>query len=357
MAPNLKRRPRHSIMKKIAYSFVLILISLPAFCQDMIPFRQGDLWGYSDPAGKIVIQPSYDNAWFFTGDGIARVQLKGLFGFIDKTGAIKIKPQYTEAGDFVMGVANVKLETKSFCINLEGQPDECNAPDEDQYTDPDTFEHFTTFSVDGKQKVIVTATGDTLEPLFDRVEFTSRYLFPQTNHFAIVWQNGMKGAYNEQGVAIVPVKYKVMDILDMESYKAQENNKWGVVKYDGTIVLPFEYDSIKKVTELLYKEDRLNKNDHFIVSKGGKFGVVDHANVSILKPVYDQITIPDCSCPTEYVVSQNGLAGIYNYKGQVLIRLRYKKIEPFRGAKYTAVITANGKRGYISNQGFEFFSE
>jgi hypothetical protein len=256
-----------------------------------------------------------------------------------------------------MGVASVQSKTKSFCINLDGYPDECNPPDEDQYTDADTFDHFTTFSVNGKQKVIVTATGDTLEPAFDRVDFTSRYFFPQTDHFAIVWQNGHKGAYNEQGIAIVPVKYKIMDILDMESYKAQENNKWGVIKFDGTIVLPFEYDSVNKVTELLFKEDRLNKNDHFIISKDGKFGVVDHANKSILKPVYDQITIPNCTCPTEYVASQNGVMGIYNYKGQISIPFRYLKIDPFKGAQYTTVITANGKEGYINNRGFEYFSE
>jgi hypothetical protein len=344
-------------MKTIVYFNVLLLLSFQATCQELIPFRRGDRWGYADPSGKISIETVYDRTWFFTGDRIARVQQDGLFGFLDKAGTVKIKPQFIQAGDFVMGVAAVQSKTKSYCINLDGQTDECNPPDEDQYVDPEQSEHFTVFPVNGKYRIVINASGDTLPQAFDRVDFESRYFFPQTNYFAIVYQNGLKGAYNEVGVPIVPVKYKTMDLLDMESYKAQDNGKWGVVKFDGTIVLPFEYDSVNKVTELLFKEDRLNKNDHFIVRKGGKFGVVDYANNTILKTVYDQITIPVCSCPTEYVVAQNGLMGIYNYKGQIAIPLRYKKIDPFKGAQYTMVITTKGKEGYIDKNGFEYFSE
>jgi hypothetical protein len=345
-------------MKTIVSLAIIIFLCYQTSGQDLIPYRNGERWGFANPSGKVVIQPVYDRTWFFTGDGVARVQLNGLFGFIDKTGAVKIKPEFSEAGDFVMGVALVKRKAETLCINLDGQPDECTAPDEDEYIDPEPVEQFfTKISSRNKYRLVVSTTGDTLQPEFDRIDFVSRYFFPRTNHFAIVYKNGLKGAYNQMGIPVVPVKYRTMDILDMESYKAKENNKWGVLKFDGTTVLPFEYDSVKKVTELLFKEDRLNKNDHFIVSKGGRFGVVDHSNKTILKPIYDKITIPICSCPTEYVATQNGLTGTFDHTGKMAIPLRYQNIQPFKGAAYTMVVTSTGKEGYINRKGFEFFAE
>jgi hypothetical protein len=270
---------------------------------------------------------------------------------------VKIKPQFIKASDFVMGVASVETKTEKYCINVDGQRDECNPPDEEENISGEPMEHFTLIDAGEKYRLILNTSGDTLPGEFDSARIISRYFFPQTNYFAIVYQKQLMGAFNEQGIAVVPIKYKTMDILDMESYKAKEDGKWGVMKFDGTTVLPFEYDSVNKVTELLFLDDRLTKNDHFIVGKGKKFGVVDHTNKVILKPVYDQITIPECSCPTEYVVEQNGLSGIMNYKGQVVIPIRYKRIEPFKGAEITSVVTASGKEGYIGKQGVEYFRE
>ncbi len=344
-------------MQKILLIFVFLTCWASSIAQDLVPYRKGNLWGYSSPQGKIVIEPVYERTHFFTGDGVARVKSKGLYGFINKTGAFTIKPQFTDAGDFEMGVARVQSKSGSWCINLEGEKEECNPDDEVQDLASEPLELFALVQAGPKVKLIINNTGDTIPQEFDKVEFISRYFFPQTNYFAVVYANGMIGAYNQQGILVAPVKYKQFDILDMESFKAAENNKWGVIKFDGTEVLPFAYDSVKKVTELLFLEERLNKNDHYIVMKNAKYGVVDHSNSIILKTEYDKIVVPQCSCPTEYVVTKNGLTGIANHKGVFVVTPKYKSIEPFKGAEVTSVTTATGKEGYIRKNGMEYFTE
>ena len=63
------------------------------FCEGLAPFCQGDsLWGYIDTKGKVVINPKYDAAEFFT-DGLAAVGVgKGddmTVKFIDKDNKVK----------------------------------------------------------------------------------------------------------------------------------------------------------------------------------------------------------------------------------------------------------------------------
>lgn len=43
-------------------------IYLPKNTPELVPFRKGNLWGYADAAGNIVIEPKYDGADFFSGN-------------------------------------------------------------------------------------------------------------------------------------------------------------------------------------------------------------------------------------------------------------------------------------------------
>jgi hypothetical protein len=48
-------------MKRILWlSFMLGLILGTGQAQNLIPYRHGDLWGFADPNGKIVIPPVWD---------------------------------------------------------------------------------------------------------------------------------------------------------------------------------------------------------------------------------------------------------------------------------------------------------
>jgi hypothetical protein len=341
---------------------LFLLLNQILFAQNgkLIPYRKGNLWGYSDVTGSIVIEPSFERTWLFSGDNLARVKKKGLIGYIDPTGKIKIPPQFSDASDFYLGSAWVEKNKKKFCINLLGTEDECNPENEDVafHAEEPEFSWFTIFKDSLGTKLIIHSTKDTVDEVFDEVKLVNRYFFPQVNAYAIVRKKDKYGAYNHQGKRIIPVEFKQIDILDVNSYKAIKDKLWGVNSFLDEEIIAFEYDSISKATETLFQEEQLQRKDYYIVSRDGKVGIIGNANKIILALEYDSISVPKaCTCPIEYVVSKGGQAGISDRNGKLIVPLKYKAIQPFQSSDITLVTTVTGKEGYINRNGTEYFSE
>ena len=69
-----------------------------------------DKWGFVDKDGKMVIQPTYEDARSFS-DGYAAVCQAGKWGFIDMQGKMVISPQFEDTKDFnEQGCVFVKLD-------------------------------------------------------------------------------------------------------------------------------------------------------------------------------------------------------------------------------------------------------
>jgi len=75
---------------------------------ERIPFRKGELAGYLDTKGKVVIQPQFQLASEFS-EGLACVCKEGAFGYIDPTGEWVIPPRFPHANDFSDGLAGVSF--------------------------------------------------------------------------------------------------------------------------------------------------------------------------------------------------------------------------------------------------------
>ena len=58
---------------------------------EFFPILDGGCWGFIDRSGKVIIEPQFGSALFFSG-GLARVsppvgeEIKGTWGYIDKSG-------------------------------------------------------------------------------------------------------------------------------------------------------------------------------------------------------------------------------------------------------------------------------
>jgi len=328
----------------------------------LVPYRKANVWGYSNLAGNIIIPPTYEKTFFFTGDKVARVKQNGIYGFINEKGEFVLPPIYTDATDFYLGIARVTKDSKSYCINLDGAEDECFEEEEmmteEEPIDEDLPTPFVIETINGKYKVIVNATGDTIPTLFDHVEEIKKSGFLQSNYFLVVTLNGLKGAFDENGNILAPVKYKALEIFDVDSYKAVEKQLWGVVRNDQSMILPFVYESIEKISDIQFGDDRIKKSEYYIVKKKEKTGVVDRENKTVIKFDYDEITSPrKCSCALEFLVRKNGLVGIMDEKGNMLAPVNYSSIEPFGAATVTKVKTTSGKEGYINKNGVTYFSE
>ncbi len=84
-------------MNKAAVLFIAMLTSLlvEARLPDLIPFRKGNLWGYSDSTKKIIIEPQFESVVFFEFER-AIVGKKGKFGVIDRDGKFVLQMLYKQ---------------------------------------------------------------------------------------------------------------------------------------------------------------------------------------------------------------------------------------------------------------------
>lgn len=73
---------------------------------EMIPYRVGNLWGYMKNDGTFLIEPQFLEAYPFTDNQLARVQLtNGRYNYIHQNGDILSIINYLEANDFYQGYA------------------------------------------------------------------------------------------------------------------------------------------------------------------------------------------------------------------------------------------------------------
>ena len=76
-------------------------------------------WGFVDDNDNWVIDPSFDEAWFFL-DGLAQVKLGGLWGLIRTDGSYFIEPKFDKIQWSSEGLAGVRTEGKWGFINSNG---------------------------------------------------------------------------------------------------------------------------------------------------------------------------------------------------------------------------------------------
>jgi thioredoxin-related protein len=80
------------------------------FAEGLASFESGNLYGFMDSSGKIVIKPQFEMTYSFS-EGIAAVKKNGKWIYIDKTGKTVINPDgYMPSGSIHHGLAFVRTE-------------------------------------------------------------------------------------------------------------------------------------------------------------------------------------------------------------------------------------------------------
>lgn len=98
---------------------LLCLLNTELFSQ-MIPYRVGWKWGYSDTAGKLIVNPVYDLADFYE-HGLAFVKKDSFFYGVNTKGEIITEP-YMQYGKFSFGLCPVTNKRhQSYFIDSTGK--------------------------------------------------------------------------------------------------------------------------------------------------------------------------------------------------------------------------------------------
>ncbi len=291
---------------KLFLSIILSLVFiLPARAQTLknallIPYRDGEKWGYSDTLGKVVIQPQFDSAGFIT------VQQKIVFGVVCQNnkkglilpdGQMLLPVQYDQIG--------YQCFDNAFIVDVNGK------------------------------KGIASETGTIVPVQFDKItyleyQFIGRSLPPGSSKYL----SGYFGR-SKDGLFFIE-KNGQMRLIDEKEWKERENEErmpmaWDTGEYidddsyetdKAPAVPPGKYD---KVTRLIRGSDLA-----FLVQKGKKYGVVNSEGEEVIPPAYDDVKALVTYNGIYFEVTKKNKKGIVNTENEVVLPIKYDKFELYK---------------------------
>lgn len=349
----------------------------------IVPYRDGDLWGFSDAKGNILVEPKYYSTYLLD-DGFGRTyqgELSGLVspegkvlaepeymyismfknglaafrkddtlsGYLNEQGQIAIPAQFEEAFDFEEGYAYVKKDGQYHLIQPDGaiiktigkwMPFGSSEP---YMTNPGYQTDKGFFLVQDTENQsyfmgLIDAKGNTvLEPAWQSLSLP-------VNGIMVAQKGDKFGLIRTDGSVVVEMQYQYLYQIGANRYLAQQNvDAYSVIDQTGKIVVPADYSNIST-----------GPGDTYIAYKGEGVGLLD-SNGKILIPMEYNSLIHS----KNYLIASKGegKTGVISTTNQVLLPLEYDNIEVAAPGRFLA--DKNGKRGLLDEKGkallpFEF---
>lgn len=231
---------------------------------------------------------------------------------------------------------------------------------------PEVFgKHFTCLTKDGKYILVDRMGKQVPDAVFDWIEVVEgrNYAFFKKDHFfgcirqdgkiileprhasleaftsnAILagFPDGDVQIYNIEGALISQETFQRVKDIDGVHILVEKDGKYGVINQTGVYTIPLVSQGI----ECAHGACPLEKN--------GKTGLVRPDGTVILPPEYDHIWHA-IDRSGNFVIQKDGLYGYCNWKGEWLTEIAYDMARPFCWGR--AALQKNGKWGYINQQG------
>jgi hypothetical protein len=350
-------------------------------------FSEGLAWvssydGFIDKTGKVVISckdkdgnRKYRDTRSFH-DGRAAVKRNEKWGFIDTTGTEVIPCQYLEVTDFSGGRTKAITASDSrFQNNITEILDIDGAIAEEKKRHQTTLYVRETSSVaTGIRYVVVGKDGKkTPDKYINTRDFSDGMVAVAERQEDVL--TSLWGFVNEDARETVPCKYfRVGDFNDgyaaaqlPAKYKKDKGfytkivtggGKWGLIDKTGKTIVPFEYDSDYRDSQISYvDEDNFHlmhfADDMAMVIRDGKAGYVDKSGKEVIPCKYNFAT--DFSDGFAKVKNNKDKYGIIDKTGREIIP--FGSEGEFR--QFTngfCAISRNGKWGFVDTTGKEVIS-
>ncbi|MBI1838242.1 MAG: WG repeat-containing protein [Flavobacteriia bacterium] len=339
--------------------------------KDLIPYRKGDLYGYSNRNKEIIIPVKYTKAALFNKYGIAEVAIGGpnefnrKYGYINKKGE-EIIPigKYESIGSFEDSVTwfetKINDTLRYGVVNIYGKeivkPQYDKAPMFDNGFAIVTKFYFSTSKIKTEKSGVINKKGEIIIP----IEYAGFSNF--VNGIAVVKQFGSNkfGLMNIKGEVKVPFHFDGMNhpffpfSLKEENIssglipvKSGDQGKWGYIDFKGKTVVPFQFDWV-----FYYK------NGYSLVMLNKKWGVTDINGQLIIPLEYESIGNFSSNL---FSAKKQGKCGVINSSNEIVIPFKYDEIgNSINGLTqvgiYTAIDDPTMHYGFIDLTGKEVIS-
>lgn len=155
--------------------------------------------------------------------------------------------------------------------------------------------------------------------------------FDEETNLAVVSVEGIYGAVNRDGEAVIPIIYHCAMLFSDGLLAVKKNDKWGYVDKNHTIIIPFEYENLRTYGSAIGAEYLFNgsfrgtagnfRNGETIAKKNGNMGFINTKNEIIFPFIYKEI---DSATDDYLCVSHDKLKyGLVNFKNDMILPLVY----------------------------------
>lgn len=269
----------------------------------------------------------YDKVREFS-EGLAVVELDGLYGIIDKNGKEIVPALYQEIKDFSEGLAVVKLNDKYGFINRAGK---LVIPL--KYNSAESFSNGKAYVKYANKNMYISVAGEEYEQIGDFSE-----------GLAVVKSNGKYGFIDKTGKEVIPLKYDYAEDFYKGSAIITWKEKKGLIDRMGRGVTALKYNSLKR------RED-----DDFMVGEIYRLGMIigtDYYYISLKGKEYDYIERYQKGYSNLYRATNKYKYGLIDKEGNEMTAIKYDRLfDKFEDGLLG--VKLNGKYGAIDPKGKE----
>ena len=350
----------HFMKKNILFLLIMLASFAEGFSQQidlsMIPYRQGDKWGYATPDNKITIAPKYAEAGWFS-EGYAAVKVGNKYGYINKAGKLVIPAKFTVAKSFRKGFmpmagkeggdsilfagASVRTDGYEICINAKGATmPKCPAIPENSVA-----ENRIPVQTVVRQKNYSVPNSD---GLFDKIVDDYKMTNSDETYY-IALKGNRYGVFNSKFETLVPFDYDSIHLVRTANpyLEVSKGGMFGIINGAGQMRIQPENTKIFSV-------QASDGKDYVIVKRGGKTYIKDPENNDIMPQGYSDIIYDGKG---GFILTGDDNMRGYYYTDHRTVNPKYTDIKAIEGTNYLLVKTFSGKLGYISSAGNEYFVE
>ena len=342
---------------------LFLACTLPAFAQEpdmsMIPYRDGNMWGYATSGNNIFIKPEYEEANLFYA-GLAVVKKGGKYGYINMEGKVVIPIKYFSAKPFKTGFFETEgtkgkpasQKTVLFAgaapaangyelwIDTKGvQLPKCPAISENSIQD-----------VNKPDSVTIVSNYSTIQKseLFDKITGDYKIIAGADETYYIATRNNNYGVFNNKFEVIVPFEYskiEKMNIGAMVYLKVEKAGLKGIFFGTGSPYISVDHSRLDHIKAA-------NGGNYFIFTKDGQSGIKDNKYQNIVETIYSDISYDKAG---GFILTSMNLYKGFCFLNNVVLQPRFAEVKPLKGGQYVMVKNMEGKWGYINDSLQEFF--
>lgn len=303
----------------------------------VLKYKSNGLYGLIDFSGKKITKAEYESIdGFEFNEGLMLVKKSGKYGIINMNGAVVVKPKYDEVYSDKYYDENNGYKNSGYIVGIKSN-------DGMRYG-----------YIDSDRKTILKNEYNDIYRIDEKKDST----------YLIAFKNGKAGIYNKNKNIL---KHDYEDI----EYNAQNDllivqkaSKQGVAKFDGTIVVPIEYDNIlfagsyinaKKgdSVDIFDKNGNKEQNDHYASKQdfnNNKYAIVSTTDNEFKvivntenRVIEDDYTYAQYLFDKYFIVQKNKKFGIIDDEKNTIIDCKYEVIQPTMDFGIIQLLGKDGK--------------